>query len=1494
MYLLESNGIITFLYKGNVEGSGLVVGWFFTSGWILFYLRDKMSQHTRGRGSSKRRNNYSVNTSQNLGGKSDMGQISQVIQSRNPGPEDGSRYGLGCVPENIVSHSSIYNTQQRERISTVNSVNIMLPRLSPAKIQQKVIIKTNVYPLEITDRIIYRYDVVIEACSERPHTANAARVDLRRGRQDPYRAKKCMRLIDMALQRYQQLREFAYAYDSSSTLFTNQSLDLKEVSEITMSSNNFQELREMFGSSVTISIKINECREFAHTFHTTDFGSSITSNILAQDHSLRQFYEILTNQHGLRSGLYFSFGFGRLYKEKSDNIKLKDGIKLLMGADKSIRFIEGNQSTGLVPALVLDGKKTPFYIEETLKNFAAEIYRPGVPNPSIPYLNGKEFECFMRYVGPTIKNLRLLRANNTKTFVASGLSTRPVKDLRNGRMSLIEAYERLGINIRPDLPAVVLNSRFGSTFFPLEVLRVSPIQKVPNSKLQANQKQAIMKNAVIPPKLRHKEIERHMEALNLSGSKFNPILAAFGVRISKNPMEVEANRRMPPQIYYNPKCILNVEPNKASWNSGNNQFAAPAKIDNFHLFYDEECDEKAMTNFFHSICNAAMKRGINFKAKLKKKVCLNELEANIKKINMEFSGKTNFLMYVGNQQRAHDQLKLYEAFYQVITQHVKYSTVTDKTNSLENIVNKMNVKNFGHNYRTVPENYAIKRWLSSGNTLVIGYDVCHPEAQSAVERRLNIIFTQPSVIGFSFNAAKDPETFIGDYAFHEPKQEQVTSYILECRIFHILKLFHEMRRNLPTLIVITRDGVSEGQYKMVMVDELEAIRSGIQNYADFSKQKEYKPKIVLLIVVKRHNKRFFIEREKGIIENCSPGTVIDHTVTRVDATEIFMQSHKVIKGTGKMPAYTLLVNEANMKMDELQAFINALCYNHQIITSAVSLPEPVFQADEWAKRGRNNFRAMYENKFDKLPRKRNGKVDWDERSAFQNDMKLCILPEKTNQINAKYCGQYSFYATIIIYLLNGNRKRAVIETCFCADSVDEEESKELDISLLSSLSAIKINCIPRILAGNDVLGCAKTGTGKTLAFALPILHELTLDPYGICALVLTPTRELAIQIGDQFAALGAPVNLKIGIIVGGKDRVAQGNGLTRRPHIVVATPGRLADHLESDSENTRKLFEKLRFLVLDEADRLLDGQYSVELKTILNLMPKQRQTLLFSATITSALSQLHQVAVKKPYFFEDKSEIATVDKLEQKYVLTPCAVKDAYLVYVVKNFHEKYPDSLILIFSHTCRECQALAIMFHGLGFQVGSLHSQISQQERMSSLTKFRSGHIKILICTDVASRGLDIPHVNLVVNHNVPQNPKTYIHRVGRSARAGRFGCALIFVTQYDIFLLQEIEKIIRKKLDKLVVNDKKVTQYVTQVLVTKREAEIKLDQQNFGERKTINKRKEMLIAGLDPDEVERTLKMQREQRKQAGKKRREQLDKIINKQKLKKERKKVKITK
>ncbi|CAB3405392.1 unnamed protein product [Caenorhabditis bovis] len=431
--------------------------------------------------------------------------------------------------------------------------------------------------------------------------------------------------------------------------------------------------------------------------------------------------------------------------------------------------------------------------------------------------------------------------------------------------------------------------------------------------------------------------------------------------------------------------------------------------------------------------------------------------------------------------------------------------------------------------------------------------------------------------------------------------------------------------------------------------------------------------------------------------------------------------------------------------------------------------------------------------------------------------------------------------------------------------------QQLNTMHIRTATPVQAHCIPKILDGCDILGCARTGTGKTLAFALPILQKLAIDPYGVFALILTPTRELAFQIADQFVAVGKPITLKCSVIVGGRSLIQQANELTKRPHVVVATPGRLADLIESDPET----ISKVQFFVLDEADRMLEGQYNDQLKPIFEALPEKRQTLLLSATITQNINQLHKVSKKKPYFFEDKGQISTVEQLDQKFVVCPIAVKDAYLVYVVKNYSERNPKSSVIIFAQTCRECQALAYMFEGLGFNVGSLHSQIAQKTRLAALSAFRSKTLKVLICTDVASRGLDIPHVDLVVNHNVPQCPKTYIHRVGRSARAGRFGSALTFVTQYDILLLQAVEKVIGKKLDELKVNAKHVTKYVTKVIVAKKEAELKLENQKFGEKKEINRRKELLMSGMSEEEVDRQIEEMKSRRVTKSKRKLEQLE-------------------
>ncbi|KAM9329058.1 putative ATP-dependent RNA helicase DDX49 [Gastrophryne carolinensis] len=399
-------------------------------------------------------------------------------------------------------------------------------------------------------------------------------------------------------------------------------------------------------------------------------------------------------------------------------------------------------------------------------------------------------------------------------------------------------------------------------------------------------------------------------------------------------------------------------------------------------------------------------------------------------------------------------------------------------------------------------------------------------------------------------------------------------------------------------------------------------------------------------------------------------------------------------------------------------------------------------------------------------------------------------------------------------------------------------------------SSVQENCIPPILQGRDCMGCAKTGSGKTAAFVLPILQKLSEDPFGIFCLVLTPTRELAYQIAEQFRVLGKPLGLKDCIIVGGMDMVAQAIELARKPHVVIATPGRLADHIRSSNTFSIK---KIKFLVLDEADRLLEQgctDFTQDLQVILGAVPAQRQTLLFSATLTDTLQELKSVAMNKPFFWESTSEVRTVEQLDQRYILVPEKVKDAYLVHLIQKFQDEHEDWSIMVFTNTCKSCQILNMMLREFNFPSVALHSMMKQKQRFAALAKFKSSVFKILLATDVAARGLDIPTVQVVINHNTPGLPKIYIHRVGRTARAGRNGMAITLVTQYDIHLVQAIEEQINMKLEEFSVKESDVLKILTQVNVTRRECEIKLECTDFDEKKEINKRKQLILEGKDPD--------------------------------------------
>lgn len=354
-------------------------------------------------------------------------------------------------------------------------------------------------------------------------------------------------------------------------------------------------------------------------------------------------------------------------------------------------------------------------------------------------------------------------------------------------------------------------------------------------------------------------------------------------------------------------------------------------------------------------------------------------------------------------------------------------------------------------------------------------------------------------------------------------------------------------------------------------------------------------------------------------------------------------------------------------------------------------------------------------------------------------------------------------------------------------------------------TAIQKACIPAILGGRDCIGGSRTGTGKTVAFAVPILQRWAKDPFGIYAVVLTPTRELALQIYEQFQALGAPQSLKTVLVVGGTDMRPQAIALSQRPHVVVATPGRLADHILNSGRDTLAGLSRTQVVVLDEADRLLNasgpGSMLPDVDVCLSGLPPstQRATLLFTATVTPevrALKSLPRPQDRASIFVSEINaenntpQALLPPKLKQTYLQVPLTHKDAFL-HALLSVPSVADLPSIIVFCNRTRTADLLHRILIALEHNVTSLHSQMPQSQRTKNLSSFRAQTCRLLVATDVAARGLDIPSTNLVINYDIPRNPDDYIHRVGRTARAGRPGTSISFVGQRDVELVLAIEK-------------------------------------------------------------------------------------------------------
>ena len=336
---------------------------------------------------------------------------------------------------------------------------------------------------------------------------------------------------------------------------------------------------------------------------------------------------------------------------------------------------------------------------------------------------------------------------------------------------------------------------------------------------------------------------------------------------------------------------------------------------------------------------------------------------------------------------------------------------------------------------------------------------------------------------------------------------------------------------------------------------------------------------------------------------------------------------------------------------------------------------------------------------------------------------------------------------------------------------------------------IQAETIPMVLDGKDVIGQAQTGTGKTAAFALPILQRLDFDNPNIQALVISPTRELAIQTQEEIFRLGKDERAKVQVVYGGSDIRRQIRNLKQHPQVIVGTPGRLLDHIR---RGTVKL-DHVKMLVLDEADEMLDMGFLDDIESIIKQVPSERQTMLFSATMPPEIKRIGVQFMQEPHHVKIKAKELTADTVDQYYV----KAKEFEKFDIMTRLFDVQAPELTIVFGRTKRRVDELSKGLEARGYNAAGIHGDLSQQRRTQIMRQFKAGKLDILVATDVAARGLDVSGVTHVYNYDIPQDPDSYVHRVGRTGRAGHKGVSLTFVTPNEMEYLRVIEKLTKKRM-------------------------------------------------------------------------------------------------
>ncbi len=357
--------------------------------------------------------------------------------------------------------------------------------------------------------------------------------------------------------------------------------------------------------------------------------------------------------------------------------------------------------------------------------------------------------------------------------------------------------------------------------------------------------------------------------------------------------------------------------------------------------------------------------------------------------------------------------------------------------------------------------------------------------------------------------------------------------------------------------------------------------------------------------------------------------------------------------------------------------------------------------------------------------------------------------------------------------------------------VGEKTLRALENMGFEEATPIQESTIPLLLEGKDVIGQAQTGTGKTAAFGVPMIEMMSPSESMVQGLVVAPTRELAVQVAEEINRIGQVKGIRALPIYGGQDIGRQLRSLKNKPHIVVGTPGRLMDHMR---RKTIRL-DKISIVVLDEADEMLNMGFIEDIETILKEVPTDRQTLLFSATMPKPIQKLGEKFMKDPEMIHTKAKEMTVELTEQSYV----EVMERKKFDVLCNMLDIQAPELGIVFGRTKKRVDEVYEALQKRGYSAEAIHGDLNQSKRDQVISRFKQGLVEILVATDVAARGLDISGVTHVYNFDIPQDPESYVHRVGRTGRAGKTGAAITFVTSREMDHLRIIEQSIKKKIQR-----------------------------------------------------------------------------------------------